>query len=597
MKFKSNFWFRLIQPSWILTAVIATIQPGCKPEPSPPSSSNSNSSNQAESTNNGAGISTTSSDSTNGQHNSISDPVSNSAGVPDGANLEDGFVAGKSLAEKSLPTKSAPVDDPSIRTGFALLVGIDKYKRSPLSSCVADANAMKKLLMETYQFPEENILLLTDEAADKSGIMNALQNWLIPKLTSRDQAVFFFSGHGTQVHDYNGDEEDGMDEALCPANVFATIPVHADQYITDDELGNLLQQARLKAARLTAIIDSCHSGTGTRSLFDSGSANLPTKFLDIGYQEPPVPTKSAPPVERQRNTVDGIISLFACQPDQKAVGGNEGELSVFTRNVIQALSSKPDYSPSQLVASIAPQVVQTSGYYQQRPGTDTKIGEPVIQAPGVRITSRPGGFVNPPPATPAPEPETTTSSSASTSGNQSSSLYGELVSKKDFAIWIDTNKVLYCKDDLMKLTVRSQLDCFIRIYLINAASETVQIFPNAYQSSNFVQAGTEVTLPPANGGFQFRMSAPFGTETIKVVASTEQFSDLQNLQFKQGEIFRSVENLTPSTAGTKGITIEAVPPPSSNNTSSTSTTADNPTVTQGPKFAEAAIRYVVSECK
>ena len=64
---------------------------------------------------------------------------------------------------------------------------------------------------------------------------------------------FNFSGHGTQVHDDDGDEADGLDEALCPCD-FETAGV-----IVDDDLCRWLET--LPSHQLFAVCDCCHSGT------------------------------------------------------------------------------------------------------------------------------------------------------------------------------------------------------------------------------------------------------------------------------------------------------------------------------------------------
>jgi len=419
----------------------------------------------------------------------------------------------KSTPELQFDTESMTKATDGVGTGHALLIGIDTYSKSPLSSCVADAMAMKRLLVDVYKFPEGNVHLLTNNDANKTGIFRAIQEDLIQKVSAVDQVVFYFSGHGTQVHDFNGDEEDNMDEALCPVNIFDASPVQADQYITDDELGELLGQVRSKAAKLTAIIDSCHSGTGTRALFNNDGPALPTKFLNIGYVEPPSMTKGVGGVTRQRNVIDGITTLFACQPNQKAVGGQPGELSVFTRNVIAALTKQPDYSAESLITSIATEVVESSGYWKQKPGADSQLAGPAINPPGVKITVSPGGFQRAD-SNPTLPPKPSDPDESMLTANQKKKTYGELVTKKDFAVWVTTDKMAYCKNDLMKLSVKSARDCYIRIYLINAEGDTQQIFPNAYQSENWVKQGESVIIPPVNGAFQFRMTEPFGLETI-----------------------------------------------------------------------------------
>ena len=208
------------------------------------------------------------------------------------------------------------------------------------------------------------------------------------------------------------------------------------------------------------------------------------------------------------------------------------------------------------------------------------------------INVSPGGFQRAD-SSPTLPPKPSDSDESMVTPNQNKKTYGELVTKKDFAVWITTDKMAYCKNDLMKLSVKSARDCFIRIYLINAEGDTQQIFPNAYQSENRVKQGESVIMPPVNGAFQFRMTEPFGLETIKVVASSEQFSDLKNLQFGSGEVFRSYSDLTPSTAGTKGISVEAATP----KPTPAPTIGDVATPIQKKVMvAEAAIRYVVSDC-
>ncbi len=41
----------------------------------------------------------------------------------------------------------------------------------------------------------------------------------LDRSVAKEKCLFFnFSGHGTQVEDQDGDEDDGFDEALCPSD-------------------------------------------------------------------------------------------------------------------------------------------------------------------------------------------------------------------------------------------------------------------------------------------------------------------------------------------------------------------------------------------
>merc|ERR1712110_781353 len=93
--------------------------------------------------------------------------------------------------------------------------------------------------------------------AVKDEIIDSL-HWLVDGAKAGDRLFFHYSGHGTQVADKGGDglqEEDGMDEAICPADF------RVRGLILDDQLHDILVEGVPEGAHLTAIMDCCHSGT------------------------------------------------------------------------------------------------------------------------------------------------------------------------------------------------------------------------------------------------------------------------------------------------------------------------------------------------
>lgn len=66
---------------------------------------------------------------------------------------------------------------------------------------------------------------------------------------------FLFLGHGGQTKDLDGDEEDGYDEVIYPVD-FRSVG-----HIVDDEMHRIMVQPLRAGVRLTAIFDSCHSGS------------------------------------------------------------------------------------------------------------------------------------------------------------------------------------------------------------------------------------------------------------------------------------------------------------------------------------------------
>src|SRR5262249_32893086 len=83
---------------------------------------------------------------------------------------------------------------------FALVVGITQYRDKPLYGCVNDATGMRDLLVERFGFDRADATLLTNSAATRAGIVNAIERY-IARVKGGDLFVFFYSGHGTVFPD------------------------------------------------------------------------------------------------------------------------------------------------------------------------------------------------------------------------------------------------------------------------------------------------------------------------------------------------------------------------------------------------------------
>jgi len=136
----------------------------------------------------------------------------------------------------------------------SLHIGINDYpgQQNDLRGCVNDAKAWEALLKQ--QGYQTSILL--DNNATYKNVIKEIRK-LIGASKKGDKAVITFSGHGTNIRDISGDEEDQRDEAL----------VLFDKLLIDDELRQLLNGFE-KETKVTIISDSCHSGTVTRSFLD-----------------------------------------------------------------------------------------------------------------------------------------------------------------------------------------------------------------------------------------------------------------------------------------------------------------------------------------
>lgn len=144
----------------------------------------------------------------------------------------------------------------------ALLLGINQYKKvSSLLGCVNDVDNMRRLLTEVFGFSPSNVKVLLNEKVVKKDV-KAQMAWLFKDAKPNDRIVFHYSGHGSQTVDLDGDEDDAADELLCLYDMDFGDP---DTYLLDDELQDWTKKLPA-GAQLTIVLDSCHSGTGTRML-------------------------------------------------------------------------------------------------------------------------------------------------------------------------------------------------------------------------------------------------------------------------------------------------------------------------------------------
>lgn len=162
----------------------------------------------------------------------------------------------------------------------ALLVGINDYKQiNDLNGCINDATNVRDVLLKYFGFTVPDIRMLVDSRATKANILKRLK-WLVTGVKAGDTLIFHYSGHGTLLRDRDGDElKDHMDEAICPWDMSWDGGV-----ILDDDLYNIFQGLP-KGVALEVILDSCHSGTGTREL-------MPSKDMKIRFLPPPVDIES-----------------------------------------------------------------------------------------------------------------------------------------------------------------------------------------------------------------------------------------------------------------------------------------------------------------
>jgi hypothetical protein len=165
----------------------------------------------------------------------------------------------------------------------AVLVGIDEYERDDVPSlrgCVNDVALVRSLLKEYFQVPNEDLRVVVNGRATKANILKRIEA-TIARAEAGDVIVFYFSGHGSQIRDRNGDElTDGLDEIICPYDM----DWDRGTYIVDDELDELFGSLP-PGVLLEAFFDCCFWGADARGVEPAPPPAVLRR--DLRYLQPP----------------------------------------------------------------------------------------------------------------------------------------------------------------------------------------------------------------------------------------------------------------------------------------------------------------------
>lgn len=163
-------------------------------------------------------------------------------------------------------------------TIYSLLVGIDHYPTPipQLRGCVNDITAFECLMNaptdkdDTWPTSPTEVRKLLDGDATRAAVVAGFREHLT-QAGKNDVALFYFCGHGSQQEspvDFWATEADHLDETLvCYDSRMA------DSWdLADKELGKLIGEVAHGGAHVVVILDSCHSGSGTRVAMAPGVA-------------------------------------------------------------------------------------------------------------------------------------------------------------------------------------------------------------------------------------------------------------------------------------------------------------------------------------
>lgn len=276
----------------------------------------------------------------------------------------------------------------------ALLIGINYFNtKNALRGCINDVKNMSNFLNQRFGYSWDDMVILTDDQREmarvptKENIMRAMQ-WLVKDARPNDSLVFHYSGHGGVTKDLDGDEENGYDEVIYP------LDFEVAGHIVDDDMHAIMVRPLPQGCRLTALFDSCHSGTALDLPYvysTKGIVKEPNLLKDYGtgaldaflqYERGNIGgalssltglVKKATSGKTDRNQViqkkaspADVISISGCKDDQTSADASEGGqmTGAMSWSFIKTLQENPNQSYLSLLNNMR---ALLSAKYSQKP--------------------------------------------------------------------------------------------------------------------------------------------------------------------------------------------------------------------------------------
>ena len=106
----------------------------------------------------------------------------------------------------------------------------------------------------------------------------------------------------------------------------------------------------------------------------------------------------------------------------------------------------------------------------------------------------------------------------------------ENADNQDFIVKLWTKRGdggIYVDGEKLVINFYTNHNCYIKVYHIDVQKNMQLIFPNEFYSDNFIKNKRLYKIPDERYPFSFILGEPYGTEFIKVIASTVQFADVE----------------------------------------------------------------------
>jgi len=144
-----------------------------------------------------------------------------------------------------------------------------------------------------------------------------------------------------------------------------------------------------------------------------------------------------------------------------------------------------------------------------------------------------------PPVTPANTPAVKT-----TTGNTALAIKA----------WPNSDTNTYIENEKIIINLQANMDCYVKVYHIDMNKKMQMIFPSVQMPNNFLSANNIRTIP--EGGIIYNVTAPFGQDTIMVVAALKQFPNIETEYIQSRSVNATKETVLNAS---RGLGVEYIP--------------------------------------
>jgi uncharacterized caspase-like protein len=414
---------------------------------------------------------------------------------------------------------------PAAAADRALLIGIDDYQDNRLDLAGSgrnDVETMRGVVETHYGIAKDGVQTLLDADATRSAILKAIDTWLVDGTGPGDQAILYFAGHGYFSEDDSGDEADGLDEAIIPADVVVT-GMHVLGLVTDDEL--TARVGKLTGRKVTVILDTGHSGRVTRDKLKTRAIAVESRGA-VAARTPDLEalTRSIvvePAVKRQKAEVTKGATLIeqatkgteltvwsAVSPSQTALVDVTAGHGVFTDLFAKGIAGEADRNGNGTVsnAELLAFVSDGAAKFCEANATSCEMGLAPTLEPNEALAGAPRAE----PGTP---------------GTLTAEAVTDLLAKGNAqGVALEQIPASPLKAGTRNVRYRLTSPADGQLLLLDLADDgkLTQLFPNQFTrrrdgaGSGLVKAGVPVTIPDAYYGISFDATEP-GEGTIVAI--------------------------------------------------------------------------------